>query len=168
MVEHRLPIRPIVDETSAFAFLLGVLFNQRMRAEQAWQAPHVLAERIGGVHPGRIVALTAREFANHFAYPTAIHPFTRVMANRTYHAAGMVCADYRGDARSIWQNVTAATFVQRLQAFPGIGGHKARMALFVATRELGITVHASAGDYSISACGSLAARYHPLHQPSLT
>lgn len=164
---RRLPVQPVTDPTSAFAFLLGVLFNQQVRAEQAWRAPHVLAERIGGLHPHRIAGLTPEEFTHAFTHPSAIHPIKQVMAGNAYRAATIVCADYQGDARSIWRQVTAAEFVARLQAFPGIGLHKARVALFVATRELAIPIHAADGSYSIRGCGSLAALYHPLHEPLL-
>lgn len=164
---QRLPIRPVVDEDTAFAFVLGVLFNQQMRAEQAWQAPYVLADRLGGLSPRSIMRLSAAEFQKGFAHPTAIHPFKEVMARNAYLAASMICTDYCGDARNIWQDASAAEFVGRLQAIPGIGLHKARVALFIATRELGIVIRNTGGTFSIRACGRLAELYHPTHEPLL-
>jgi uncharacterized HhH-GPD family protein len=162
------PVVPVTDPGSAFAFVLGVLFNQRMRADDAWRAPWELGRRVGALTPAAFLALDPGEFAAQFAAVPAIHPFTRTMAERAYRAAELVDAEYDGDARRIWTGVTAAQFLARLQAFPGIGRHKATVALFIATRELGITVGADGHSYSISCCGSLADRYHPHHEPLLT
>ncbi|MBB6471184.1 hypothetical protein [Sphaerisporangium rubeum] len=144
-----------------------MLFNQRMKAERAWRAPYELSSRIGGMGPDKILVLPLPVFTERFASPFAIHPFKFAMAENTYRAAEIVSADYDGDARNIWTDVTASQFTARLQRFPGIGAGKARVALFVATVALGIRVRADSGFYSIKSCGSLAALYHPVHQPLL-
>jgi uncharacterized HhH-GPD family protein len=164
----RLPIEPVSDSATAFAFLLGVLFNQRMRAEDAWRAPHRLGKRIGGITPAHITAMPLSDFGECFGRPPAVHCFKRAMAERAYHAAELVEARYSGDARRIWENTTAKQFVARLMEFDGIGQHKARVALFVATRELGIHIRSDGHSYSVLTCGSLAALFHPHHEPLLT
>lgn len=162
------PVTAITDPGTGFAFLLGVLFNQRMRADDAWRAPWELGHRIGGLEPARILALPLSEFTERFAHPPAIHPFKTVMAERAYHAAERIDGEYDGDIRQLWTDVTASQFLTRIQAFPGIGRHKAIVALFIATRELGITIHDDGHKYSIATCTSLADRYHPHHEPLLT
>lgn len=164
---QRLPIAPITDPPTAFAFILGVLFNQRMRADDAWQAPHELGRRIGGLMPANVLALPVHEFAERFAEPPTIHPFKRTMVVRAYQAAELIQSEYHGDVRKLWAGASAAQFIERLQAFPGIGLHKATVALFVATRELGLSIRADGRRHSIHGCGSLAQRFHPHHEPLL-
>jgi len=164
---RRLPIEPITDEITAFAFVLGVLFNQRMRADDAWQAPHALGLRLGGLTPTHVLATPEEDFTDLFAYPTAIHPFKRVMAARVYRTAELIEATYDGDARRLWDGATAGQFLERFQAIPGVGRHKATVALFVITRELGVDIQADDRRYSISGCGSLAQRFYPHHEPLL-
>lgn len=164
---RRLPIGPVTDPATAFAFVLGVLFNQRVRADDAWEAPHRLGERLGGLNPADLLAYPLPQFVARFAQPPAIHPFKQVMAVRAYHIAEIVQDRYHGDARNIWTDVSASQFVERFQALPGIGLHKAMVALFVATRELGLHIRADGCRYSILACGSLAQRFHPHHEPLL-
>ena len=164
----RVPVTAVTDATTGFAFLLGVLFNQRMRADDAWRAPWNLGDRIGGLAPATVLALTPVEFTARFAQPPAVHPFRQVMADRAYRAAELVDGRYDGDVRRLWDNTDAGQFLHRMQEFPGIGRHKAVVALFIATRELGITVRADGQHYAITGCTSLADRYHPHHEPLLT
>ncbi|GAA2854466.1 hypothetical protein Acy02nite_49140 [Actinoplanes cyaneus] len=166
--DSRLPIEPITDPRTAFAFLLGVLFNQRMRADQAWPAPHRLAERIRGIAPAHVLALGPDAFAGRFGAAPAIHPFRRTMASRAYAAAELVAARYDGDARRIWAGASAEEFVRRLHEFEGVGERKALVALFVITRQLGIRLAGTAAGYSIRGCGKLAELFHPHHEPLLT
>lgn len=44
---RRLPIEPVTDAASANKFLLGIIFNQTIRAEQAWKAPAKIMQRLG-------------------------------------------------------------------------------------------------------------------------
>jgi uncharacterized HhH-GPD family protein len=164
---RRLPIEPVTDERTAFAFVLGVLFNQRMRADDAWKAPYALGLRLGGLTPAHVLALPEGDFADLFAEPTAIHPFKRVMAARVYQTAGFIEATYDGDARQLWAGATAGQFLERFQALPGVGRHKATVALFVITRELGVDIRADDRRYSITGCASLAQRFHPYDEPLL-
>lgn len=164
---RRLPVEPITDPSTAFAFVLGVLFNQRMRADDAWRAPHQLGKRLGGLTPAHVLAVPMHEFIARFAEPPTIHPFKQVMAVRAYHAAELTQAEYHGDARNLWNGATAEQFLERMRAFPGIGLHKATVALFVATRELGLHIRADGRRHSIHGCDSLAQRFHPHHEPLL-
>lgn len=163
-----LPIATIQDRESAFAFVLGILFNQQMRASAAWQAPERLGQRIGGLTPENVVKIGLEELTAQFSEYPVIHPFIAKMPANIYQAATMVINDYDGDARNIWTPVVdAGTFINRLSAFPGIGGHKANIALFVATVQLGINVRKDGGDYSIHSCTALAQLFYPNHEPIL-
>lgn len=168
MTSFSLPIKPIVDPATAFAFVLGVLFNQQLRAEQAWQAPHRLADRIGGITPNHLLALGAEVFTETFARPPAIHPFRNAMAGKAFAAAELVAAEYCGDARRVWADTTAQDCVRRLRDFDGIGERKAHVAVFVLTRQLGVRMSGQAESFSIQGCTKLVELFHPHHEPLLT
>ncbi|UGT64424.1 hypothetical protein [Nocardia asteroides] len=164
-----LPIRRIDSAETAFAFVLGILFNQRVKADYAWQAPHRLEERLGTLSPDALIELSEGDYFAAFAKSPAIHPFTNTMAQRSLDIAHIIAERYDGDARNIWNTrITAREFIRRLSEFPGIGEHKARVALFVATVQLGISVVEDGGDYNISSCARLAQLFHPQHHPALT
>ena len=166
---YPLPVRPITDRESAFAFVLGVLYNQQTQGTRAWRAPYVLGQRMGGLTPERVMRLGPARLGTLFAAKPAIHPFTQRMSLQTFAVARIITEKYNGDARNIWTpTVTAEVFVSRMMALPGIGEHKARIALFVATVVLGVRVRRSSGNYSIRSCGSLAQIFHPIHEPKLT
>lgn len=168
-MSKELPIKQINSAETAFAFVLGILFNQQVRNEYAWQAPYRLKQRLGTLAPDQIVGHGEIEFHRVFAISPVIHPFTQKMADNAFQSAFMISERYGGDARNIWTpSVSAGEFMSRLCAFPGIGEHKARIALFVATVQLGITVKADGGDYNIRSCASLAQQFHPQDEPILT
>lgn len=169
-MNEQLPIRPITDAESAFAFVLGILFNQQMDADRAWTAPWVLAERLGGsLTPEAILSHSPEEFDALFARSPAVHVFVKRMAANVREVAELIEARYKGDVRGIWTpTVPANDIIRNFILFPGIGEHKARVALFVLTRYLGVPVYVSTlSDYSIAGCGKLAARFYPDTQPLL-
>lgn len=167
-MDSPLPVRLITDKETAFAFLLGVLFNQQMRARDAWLAPYRLGQRIGGLTPKTISRMELGDLENHFSESPAIHPFIRVMARNTHEIAYIIVNQYDGDVRNLWAPVVSASeFISRLTSLPGIGEHKARIALFVATVQLGVEVKKDDGEYSIHSCGSLVQLFHPVHEPTL-
>jgi len=163
-----LPVEQINSVETAFAFVLGTLFNQQVRSDYAWQAPSRLKQRLGTLAPDQIIARGEMEFRRVFAISPVIHPFTERMAGNAFQAALLTSERYGGDARNIWTpSVHAGEFVARLCVFPGIGEHKARIALFVATVQLGIPVKADGGDYNIRSCAGLAQRFYPQEEPIL-
>lgn len=163
-----LPIEPIVDRQSAFMFLLGILFNQQVRSDIAWRAPYQLGKRLDGFTPEHILIYSESEFTEIFGRSPAIHPFVQRMAQYTYAIAKVIVDEYDGDVRKIWTpSVPAGELVRRLVAMPGIGDHKARIALFVATVQLGIRVRDDGRSYSIRDCDGLATLFYPNEEPSL-
>jgi hypothetical protein len=65
---------------------------------------------------------------------------------------------YDGAARSVWDDLPAATaLVGRFRAFPGIGEHRAEVALYLLTREYGVAVQPDRPlDTALSHCARLA------------
>ena len=125
-------------ESSANAFLLGVLFTQGIPAERAWAGPWELQQRLGTLdveyladHPDEVRAA--------FQRPPMLHRFKETLPRWVCSAAQRLIAEYQGDAANIWppgSHVLEVT--ERLSAFDGIGRKKAVMAVEILTRHFGV------------------------------
>lgn len=120
-------------------FLLGVLFNQQIRAETAWAAPVRLADRLGGLDVYALAAFAPSALAAVMRDRPAVHPFAAVMATRVIGMCGQLATVYGARAANVWADQpSTATLLRRLTAFPGIGPHKASVAVVYLTRAYGI------------------------------
>jgi hypothetical protein len=87
-----------------FAFLLGVIFDQGIRAERARAAPHELMVRLGHLDPTRIVREPAA-VSRAVQQPPKLHRFIEKMPGWIVSAAERVVAEYGGKAESIWSAI---------------------------------------------------------------
>jgi len=158
---NQLPISQIVNKETANAFLFGVIFNQAQRAERAWQAPYVLKNRIGTLDPIKILKMPSGILLKAVGEKPAVHPFIQKMTKHLIESCETLVYEYDADARGIWTPVRSTTeVIKRFQVFSGIGKHKAVMATFLLTHELGITVHDDGTDLNIrTVCPSLSQLY---------
>src|SRR5690606_3527599 len=65
------------------AALLGLLYDQRVRAEYAFAGPRRLHERLGHLDLKRIATMSPSKFQERFAESPAVHRFTNRMAEYT-------------------------------------------------------------------------------------
>jgi uncharacterized HhH-GPD family protein len=122
--------------SSATAVLMGILFDQRIRAEVAFSGPHKLQTRLGHFDMSRIADMDPDAFAAVFTEPPAVHRFSNVMASRTQEFARKLVEEYGGNATAIWSGLNDVEEMnKRIRAFPGFGPGKLKklqpaMALF--------------------------------------
>ncbi len=114
------------DEADAFlrenvsAVLMGILFDQRIRAEVAFTGPLKLKQRLGGFDMNRIADMDPEVFKGIFSQSPAVHRFANVMAERAQQFARKLVADYESDASNIWASVDDIEEVyERVLEFPG-------------------------------------------------
>jgi uncharacterized HhH-GPD family protein len=121
---------------SSTAVLMGILFDQRIRAEVAFSGPYKLRTRLGHFDMRQIAEMDPEAFSNVFSQPPAIHRFSNVMASRTQEFAQKLVEEYDGAATAIWSELSDLQEVKnRILAFPGFGPGKLKklqpaMALF--------------------------------------
>jgi uncharacterized HhH-GPD family protein len=142
-----------------FAFLLGVLFNQRVRSEMAWKAPARLAQRLGYYDSWQLAAADPGELAAVIMRGPALHPWGATMARNIIGSCGVLIRDYGGQARSIWADQPSGeVLLRRLSSFPGIGRHKASVAIALLMLEYGQVVSGGAGlaAQAMASCPRLA------------
>jgi uncharacterized HhH-GPD family protein len=139
-------------------FLIGIICNQAIRAETAWRAAAGLRDRLGHLDPAKIAAMHETELAAVIGQRTALHPFTSTMGRYITGACRVVCDEYDGATRAIWDDLpSAAGLIERFRAFPGVGKHKAEVALFLLACEYGVAVRPDRPlDAALSHCPRLA------------
>jgi len=128
-----------------FAFLLGVVFDEGIQAERAWEAPYLLKQRLGHLDPSRMRESPSDVREAVLRSPT-LHRYTELMPEALVAAAARVCDEYDGDAAAIWSgSPTAAEVDARLQRFRRIGPKKAAMAVEMLVTNFGIDLTEHAG-----------------------
>lgn len=112
--------------------LLGLLYDQRVRAESAFTGPLRLQERLGHLDMQKIADADPEEFRELFGQSPAVHRFTNKMAETTQKVARIIAEEYGGDATNMWNDgANYPTIKKRLRKLPGFGELKAMKMKFV-------------------------------------
>ena len=112
--------------------LLGLLYDQRVRAESAFTGPLRLRERLGHLDMRKIADADPDEFRELFAESPAVHRFTNKMAETTQQVARIIADEYDGDATNMWNDgADYDVLKKRLRKLPGFGELKAMKMKFV-------------------------------------
>lgn len=114
---------------SAVALLLGVLYDQQVRAEVAFTGPHRLKGRIGHLDPHRIALMDADAFHGAFAMSPAVHRFSGMMADRTQALMTYVVDHLGGDPATLWRGRSDDDIVAAARQLPGFGAGKVKTLL---------------------------------------
>lgn len=147
------------------AFLLGVLFNQQVRSELAWQAPTRLAERLGACNPFDLAMTDPDDLAEIIGRRPVLHPWVKTMARNVVGTCAVLVRDYEGRARNIWaDHPTGQVLLTRLSAFPGIGKHKARVAIALLILEYGQAVGGDGAALTAEALASCPRLTYVVHR----
>jgi uncharacterized HhH-GPD family protein len=123
------------------ALLLGMLLDQQVPMEWAFQAPSILRERLGGqLDAQKIAAMDPDDVIAVFVDKPALHRYPASMAKRAHALCVALTESYDGDPRRIWEDApTGDELVKRLLALPGFGPDKAKIFASVLGKRLGVT-----------------------------
>lgn len=121
------------------AWLFGVIFDQGVPYEKAWEAPYLLKRRLGHFNIKRIAQMpigAVRKAVKGRKPGTALHRFVNRISVSLKKAAGKLVKQYQHDAKNIWKDCrTAGEVIERLDEFHGIGQKKAHMAARIVHEE---------------------------------
>jgi len=122
------------------ALLLGMLLDQQVPMEWAFQAPAILKERLGGqLDAGKLAAMGEDAVVAVFCEKPALHRYPASMGKRAHALCVALTEDYDGDASKIWSDApTGAELLKRLLALPGFGPDKARIFTAVLGKRMGV------------------------------
>jgi uncharacterized HhH-GPD family protein len=164
MPKLRLTGDPAADallSTSAFALLMGMLLDQQIRMEIAFQGPARLAERLGiELTPAAVAATPPDELDAAFRIKPAIHRFPGAMAKRVQALAEQLVEHYDGDAAAVWRGVRdGAELHRRIAQLPGFGAEKASIFVALLAKQLKVRPKGweeVAGEYGLDGYRSIA------------
>jgi uncharacterized HhH-GPD family protein len=122
------------------ALLLGMLLDQQVPMEWAFQAPSILRERLGGqLDAGKLAAMSEDDVIQLFVEKPALHRYPASMAKRAHALCLALTESYDGDAERVWKDATTGQeLVERLLALPGFGPDKAKIFTAVLAKRLGV------------------------------
>ena len=129
------------------AALLGLLYDQRVRAEYAFTGAKRLLDRLGHLdmkkiadlslaggfsQVKKIAAMDPEQFRDTFAEQPAVHRFTNKMAETTQKLAQVLVDEYDGDAARLWDDGAGfAEIKKRARKLPGFGEQKSAKLKYV-------------------------------------
>ncbi|NND73411.1 MAG: Fe-S cluster assembly protein HesB [Ilumatobacter sp.] len=125
--------------TNANALLLGMLLDQQVPMEWAFQGPATLKSRLGHLDPKKIAAMDQDEFVSICCEKPAIHRFPGSMGKRVHQVCTALTDEYKGSAANIWKGVdSGADLFRRLKALPGFGDEKSKIFVALLAKTQGI------------------------------
>ena len=123
----------------ALALLLGMLLDQQIPMENAFQGPAVLLERLGHLDAARIAEHDPDAFSAVMATPPAVHRFPGSMGSRVQALCRALTETYDGRAEAVWEGAPdGEELLRRLEALPGFGRQKAQIFLALLGKQLGV------------------------------
>jgi uncharacterized HhH-GPD family protein len=139
----------LAQEPAADAFLqedplariVGMLLDQQIPLEKAFNGPYRLAGRMGvdRLDAAAIADYDPAAFAELYSRPLAIHRFPGSMAERTQKMCRAIADDYGNDAAALWTDVAnGKELFQRLSALPGFGRMKAQIFIALLGKQFGV------------------------------
>lgn len=122
------------------ALLIGMLLDQQVPMEWAFNGAFTLKQRLGHLDPRKIAAMDPDEFLAVCLEKPAIHRFPKAMAQRIQGMCAIIASEYGNKGDNIWRGVTdAAELFERLRRLPGYGEEKAQIFVALLGKRFDIT-----------------------------
>ncbi|HMK11993.1 MAG TPA: HhH-GPD-type base excision DNA repair protein, partial [Acidimicrobiales bacterium] len=122
------------------ALVIGMLLDQQVPMEWAFNGPAHLKQRLGGtLDANAIAAMDPEELVAVFCAKPALHRFPASMARRAHELCTVVAKDYDGDAENIWKDVKSGDeLFSRLRALPGYGDEKSKIFIAILAKRMNV------------------------------
>lgn len=141
----RLAQQPEADallRRSPLAALVGLLLDQQVPMEWAFNGPYTIARRLGGddLDAYEIAAHDPDDFAALLSEKPAVHRYPASMAKRVQQLCQYLVDHYGGDAGALWADAESGReLLKRLKALPGYGEQKAKICVALLGKRYGVT-----------------------------
>jgi uncharacterized HhH-GPD family protein len=135
------------------ALLIGMVLDQQIPLEWAFQGPYTLRDRLGhDFDAASLAEMDPEKLTQLFAARPALHRYPASMAKRVQELARHLVDNYDGQADNVWKTATSGVELRRrVEALPGFGAHKARIFVALLGKQLGVRPpgwEVAAGDFA--------------------
>jgi uncharacterized HhH-GPD family protein len=166
-------IVPRIDSADgAMVFVTGLLLNQGQHSARAWAGALALRERlVGNLEPAAILALSPDALRDIMRASPAVHRFPGRMSEQLLSLCQHLDDEYDGDPSRIWAPpVHERELIRRLRRLPGVGPHKAAIAVFLLTNVYSVIVLGDQpeGPDLSEICPGLVREYAPVRRSRYT
>ena len=124
------------------ALLIGMVLDQQILLEWAFQGPALLVERLGITPPidaGSIADMDPDALVAVFAQKPALHRYPSSMAARVQALCRVIRDEHGGRADAVWSGAKdGEDLYARVVALPGFGERKARIFVALLGKQLGV------------------------------
>ena len=121
------------------ALLIGMLLDQQVPMEWAFNGPWTLKERLGHLDAKKIAAMDPDEFLAVCLEKPAIHRFPKAMAQRIQGMCAVIAEKYKSKGENMWNDVDdASVLFERLRELPGFGEEKAQIFIALLAKRFDI------------------------------
>ena len=126
-------------EEDPLALLIGLVLDQQVPMEKAFNGPYELKQRLGHLDAARIAKMDPDELNEVFRTRPALHRFPGSMAKRVQAMCQTVVADYGGKPASVWTEArTGDELAQRIGKLPGFGAMKVKILVSVLAKKFDV------------------------------
>ena len=133
------PVSDRLLNSNGTALLIGMLLDQQVPMEWAFNGAHTLKTRLGHLDPRRIAAMDPDEFLAVCLEKPAIHRFPKAMAGRIQGMCAVVAEKHGNKGENIWKGVDdASVLFARLRELPGFGEEKAQIFVALLGKRFGV------------------------------
>lgn len=114
--------------TNGTALLIGMLLDQQVPMEWAFNGAYTLKQRLGHLNPKQIAEMNPESFLAICLEKPAIHRFPKAMAERIQGMCAIIASKYKNKGENIWKDVSSGEeLFLRLRELPGFGEEKAQI-----------------------------------------
>jgi uncharacterized HhH-GPD family protein len=126
-------------ESDPLALLIGLVLDQQVKMEKAFNGPYELKRRIGHLDAQKIASMDPNQLVKVFRERPALHRFPVSMAKRVQALCDAVIKEYGGDAAAVWKDARDGDdLAARIKKLPGFGDMKVKILVAVLAKKFGV------------------------------
>ena len=126
-------------ESDPLALLIGLVLDQQVKMEKAFNGPLELKRRLGHLDVQKIAAMDPDRLLKVFRERPALHRFPGSMSKRVQLMCRAVIEDYGGDAGAVWRQARDGDdLAARIKKLPGFGDMKVKILVSVLAKKFDV------------------------------
>ena len=126
-------------EADPLALLIGMVLDQQVKMEKAFNGPLELKRRLGHLDAERLASMDPEVLLKVFRERPALHRFPGNMSKRVQALCRVILDEYHGDAAAVWtQARDGDDLAARIKKLPGFGDMKVKILVSVLAKKFGV------------------------------